>query len=95
MSLPLTNVHAGKLPPGIRCEHCKGTLSDIRSDGVRYWVHCYSCHFQYYINPRRPTRPIRTEEEEGNDERCLYPGPEEAGGVLPSIEEAGPDVYDL
>ena len=59
----LTDVNAGKLPPGIRCPYCKGSLSDVRSNGERWWVHCYSCHLEFTIEPSRNPRPFRTPED--------------------------------
>lgn len=31
----------------IPCPSCGGTLSEIRTDGKRFWRHCFSCHFEF------------------------------------------------
>ena len=32
-----------------RCPYCKGKLSEVRTNGEKYWQHCYSCHFEFPI----------------------------------------------
>ena len=29
------------------CPFCGGKLSQIRTDEIKYWQHCYSCHFEF------------------------------------------------
>lgn len=48
-----------KLPRG--CEFCRGDVA-IRTDGRRYWSHCYRCHFERDLDDRDPAR-IRTPED--------------------------------
>ncbi len=31
------------------CPYCHRTLSDERTNGERIWRHCFSCHFDFYI----------------------------------------------
>lgn len=31
----------------IKCPSCGGALSEIRTDGKRFWRHCFSCHFEF------------------------------------------------
>lgn len=34
-------------PKILHCGFCGGILSEIRTDGIRMWRHCYSCHFEF------------------------------------------------
>lgn len=33
-----------------KCMHCGGTLSEIRMHNGRRLRHCYSCHFEFYLD---------------------------------------------
>ena len=36
-------------PVSLRCPVCGGKLSEVRRQGGRYLTHCYSCHFEFYL----------------------------------------------
>ena len=33
-----------------KCPYCGGDLSDIRTDGQKYWQHCNSCNFEFSVD---------------------------------------------
>ena len=35
------------------CPKCGGTLSEIRVQGGKRLRHCYSCHFEFYLEGER------------------------------------------
>ena len=49
-----------KIPRG--CQYCRGTIA-IRTDGIRYWTHCYQCHFERDLEDDREPPRIRTPED--------------------------------
>jgi len=36
--------------PETKCRYCGGTLSEIRVHNGRRLQHCYSCHFEFYLD---------------------------------------------
>lgn len=36
--------------PETKCRYCGGTLSEVRMHNGRRLQHCYSCHFEFYLD---------------------------------------------
>lgn len=36
--------------PDVKCKYCGGTLSEVRMHNGRRLQHCYSCHFEFYLD---------------------------------------------
>ena len=43
----------------IPCPYCAGFLSEVREHKGRKYRHCYSCHFEFFLNEVGQAVPMR------------------------------------